>query len=188
MANRTGLVIDQRNGAVLVAPDLDLEGKDLVIGEDGGGIVLGGVRVVANEELLEAIPVKVNELGDAKARRDGDVAIYDFRIGVAVLVTVLDAFIEVEPVGNLLWRARVRCRGRCGGSGRYRVLTTMGAQEEHAAHNEYGQHHNYGDDGGGVRTLARGLLSTGVLRLKRRRARCGRHGCRTRRGRHGRRA
>lgn len=115
MANRTGLVIDQRNGAVLVAPDLDLEGKDLVIGEDGGGIVLGGVRVVANEELLEAIPVKVNELGDAKARRDGDVAIYDFRIGVAVLVTVLDAFIEVEPVGNLLWRARVRCRGDAAG-------------------------------------------------------------------------
>lgn len=41
MANRTGLVIDQRDGAVLVAPDLDLEGEDLVIGEDGGGIVLG---------------------------------------------------------------------------------------------------------------------------------------------------
>ncbi len=65
MANRTGFVIDQRDGAILVAPDLDLEGEDLVIGEDGGGIVLGGVRVVANEELLEAVPVKVNELGDA---------------------------------------------------------------------------------------------------------------------------
>lgn len=185
MANRTGLVIDQRDGTVLVAPDLDFEGEDLVIGEDGGGIVLGGVRVVADEELLEAVPVKINEFGDAKARRNGDVAVNDLRIGVAVLVTVLDAFIEVEPVGNLLWRARIRCRGRRGGSGWRRVLATVGAQEEYAAHNEYGQHRDYDNDGGGVGALVRSLLSTGVLRLKRRRARCGRRGCRTRRGRYG---